>query len=49
MKCIGPLDEETGTLYQTYYWEPAVTGPVPGFTSVMTPAATAALMIWWRQ
>ena len=25
------------------------TGPAPGLTSVMTPAATAARMMWWRQ
>ena len=24
-------------------------GPAPGLTSVMRPAATAALMTWWRQ
>ena len=24
-------------------------GPTQGFTSVITPAATVALMMWWRQ
>ena len=27
----------------------ATAGPAPALTSVMTPAATAALMMWWRQ
>ena len=27
----------------------ATTGPAPALTPVMTPAATAALMMWWRQ
>ena len=27
----------------------AITGPAPGLTSAITPAATAALMMWWRQ
>ena len=27
----------------------AATGPAPGLISPITPAATAALMTWWRQ
>ena len=27
----------------------ATAGPALAFTSVMTPAATTALMMWWRQ
>ena len=27
----------------------ATTGPAPALTPVLTPAATAALMMWWRQ
>ncbi len=32
------------------YAKPSVGAlPNPSFTSAMTPAATAALMMWWRQ
>ena len=39
----------SGALRKVHSRETATTGPAPALTWVMTPAATATLMMWWRQ
>ena len=48
MAYIGPLAEASGTLRKVHSRETVTTGPTPALTSVMTPAATTALMMGWR-
>ena len=43
MAYIGPLDSASGMLRNVHSRDTDTTGPAPAFTSVMTPAATAAL------
>ena len=49
MACTGSPREGSVALREVHSRETAVTGPLPAFTSVIMPAATAALMMWWRQ
>ena len=44
-----PLASASGMLQNVHSRDTDTTGPAPAFTSVMTSAATAALMMWWRQ
>ena len=49
MAYIDPPGEAWGRHCKVHSRGMTTAGPVPALTSVMTPAAAAALMMWWRQ